>query len=226
MSRKKLSQYNGRLDAGQIAQGMNAARRNARRLAEDAKLLLEAARYPTASALAILSIEESGKDSILRQIAGSPSENVLRDAWKNYRSHRHKNAMWILPDLIQQGAKDLTSLQPATDPSADHTAILDQVKQISFYTDCLGNAHWSEPEDVIDEKLAEALVSIATLFTERGTVTAKEVELWIEHMRPVYGASLEDMKTALLAWYSALRENGLWEEGEISAQTFVFGDKG
>ena len=160
MPQKKLSQYNGRLDAAQIARGMNAARRNARRLAEDANLLLEAARYPTASALAILSIEESGKDSILRQIAGSPSQKVLRDAWKNYRSHRHKNAMWILPDLVQQGAKDLNSLQPAADASAEHTGILDQVKQISLYTDCLGNAHWSEPEDAIDEKLAEALVAV------------------------------------------------------------------
>ncbi len=56
MSRKKLSQYAGSLDAAQIAQGINAARRNARRLAEDAKLLLETARYPSATALAILSI--------------------------------------------------------------------------------------------------------------------------------------------------------------------------
>ena len=63
------------------------------------------------------------------------------------------------------------------------------------------------------------------LFTKRKTVTEKEVELWIEHMRPVYGAPLEDMKTALLAWYSALRENGLWEEGQISAQAFIFGDE-
>ena len=51
---------------------MNAARRNARRLAEDAKLLLEAGRYPTATALAVLSIEESGKMSILRGFCVHP----------------------------------------------------------------------------------------------------------------------------------------------------------
>ncbi len=45
-------------------------------------------------------------------------------------------------------------------------------------------------------------------------------------MRPVYGASLEDMQRALLAWYSALKENGLWEEGKISVQEFIFGDDG
>ena len=37
---------------------------------------------------------------------------------------------------------------------------------------------------------------------------------------------LEDMQRALLAWYSALKENGLWEEGKISVQEFIFGDDG
>ena len=69
-----LPQYKGKLDPEQIAQGMNAARRNAQRLADDAKLLLSAKRYPTAASLAILSIEESGKVSILRGIAFIPCE--------------------------------------------------------------------------------------------------------------------------------------------------------
>jgi len=51
---------------------MNAATRNARRLAADARLLLDAGRLPTAAALATLSIEETGKVSILREIAVVP----------------------------------------------------------------------------------------------------------------------------------------------------------
>jgi hypothetical protein len=46
MSKAKLPQYNGGLDASQIARGMNAACRNARRLADDASLLLDAGRIP------------------------------------------------------------------------------------------------------------------------------------------------------------------------------------
>ena len=42
MAKDKLSWYNGELSAAQIAHGMNAACRNARRLADDAKLLLDA----------------------------------------------------------------------------------------------------------------------------------------------------------------------------------------
>ena len=63
---RKLDSYRGRLTAAQIAQGMNAARDNAQRLATDAATLLDARRFPTAASLAFLSIEESGKISILR----------------------------------------------------------------------------------------------------------------------------------------------------------------
>ena len=144
MSKKRLAQYGGELDAEQIAEGINAAQRNARRLADDAKLLLNEGRYPTAASLAALSIEESGKRSVLRGLAFAPSEEILK-AWKDYRSHRSKNAAWILPSLVADGARDLDSLRLATDSSAEHTAVLDQVKQLGLYTDCLGDAHWSEP---------------------------------------------------------------------------------
>jgi AbiV family abortive infection protein len=225
MSKAKLPQYNGGLDASQIARGMNAACRNARRLADDASLLLDAGRYPTAASVAVLSIEESGKASVLRGLALAPTEETRRRAWKDYRSHRSKNAAWILPELAAKGARDLEALRLATDPPAEHTAILDQIKQIGLYTDCLGDAHWSEPDKVVDKNLAGSLVGIADLFARNKGVTVKEVELWVEHMGPSYGAPLEWMKTALLNWYAAMREHGLWEEGEIPVETFVRGEQ-
>jgi AbiV family abortive infection protein len=45
---------------------MNAAIANAQRLAEDAQLLLDAERFPSAASLAILALEEAGKVIILR----------------------------------------------------------------------------------------------------------------------------------------------------------------
>lgn len=204
---------------------MNIACRNARRLADDAKLLLDAGRYPTAASIAALSIEESGKVSVLRGLASAPNKEVRRREWKDYRNHRSKNAAWILPDLVTQGARDLDSLRLAADPSSEHTAVLNQVKQIGFYTDCWGDAHWSDPEAVIDENVSRSLVGIAELLAKSRVVTVKEVELWIKHMRPVYGAPLDEMKTALLDWYSEMRENNLWEDGDISVEAFVRGDQ-
>ena len=130
MSKTNLSQFQGELNAAQIASGMNTAVRNARRLIDDAKLLLNAGRYPTAVSLAVLSIEESGKVSVLRQIAIAPDEEARKRAWKAYRSHRSKNAAWILPELVAKGADTLESLRLAADPLAEHTAIIDQIKQL------------------------------------------------------------------------------------------------
>ncbi|HZD52549.1 MAG TPA: AbiV family abortive infection protein, partial [Woeseiaceae bacterium] len=145
--------------------------------------------------------------------------------WKDYRSHRSKNAAWILPELAGKGARDLESLRLASDPSAEHTAILDQVKKIGLCTDCMGDAHWSEPDRVIDESLARSLVGIADLLAKKKVVTVKEIELWVEHMQPSYGAPLECMKAALLNWYAAMQERGLWEEGAIHVETFVRGKR-
>lgn len=219
----KLSQYRGRLTPAQVADGMNAAICNARRLADDARALFDLERYPTAASIAILSIEESGKVGILRHFAMAPDLPSCRKVWQDYRNHRRKNAAWILPDLVAAGARDLESLRPATEPGAEHTALLNNIKQIGLYSDCLGNAHWSEPEKVIDRGLAEMLVKIADLFAKKEAVTPEEIELWISHLGPVYGASLDTMKKALVGWYRAMNEAGLLEEDDTVVKGFVMG---
>ena len=224
MTRVRMAKYSGDLNPAQIAHGINAARRNARRLADDATILLDSGRYPTAAAIAALSVEESGKSSVLRGLALAPNADLRRKAWKDYRLHRSKNAAWILPELVAKGARDLDSLRLAADSSAEHTATLDQLKQIGLYTDCLGDAHWSEPTKVIDENLARSLVGIANLLAREGTVTEKEIELWIEHMQPVRGAPTVLMKSALLNWFDAMRQHGLWEDDKIGVEAFVWGE--
>ena len=57
-------------------------------------------------------------------------------------------------------------------------------------------------------------------------VTVKEVELWIEHMRPVYGAPLNWVKTALEGWFAAMREHGLHADGVVPVDEFIRGKGG
>ncbi len=210
MAESGLKQFRGELSAAQVAEGMNAARRNARGLADDAKFLPKASRLPRAVSLAVLSIEESGKVNVLRHLAMAPDEKERQRAWKDYRRHRSKNAMWILPELVARGASDLDSLRVAADPSADHTATLDNIKQLGFYTDCLGNANWSEPNEVVDGRLAESLVGVAGVLASFRETSVEEIELWRHYMGPVYGEPLAQMKIALLRWFDAMREKGLW----------------
>ena len=221
MAKKKLDQYRGKLKPAQIAEGMNAAIGNAKRLVDDAELLLKQRRFPSAASFAVLSIEESGKLSILRQLAVVQNEKQIIDSWRQYRSHTKKNVAWILPDLVKGGARKLADLKPIFDEDSDHPYVLDHIKQISFYTDCLGTAHWSIPDEIIDEKLAGMLVEVARLFVAKREVTEKEIELWIKHIGPVWMKNTEWMKHALENWYQDMQENGLTPEEPNAMQQFI-----
>lgn len=212
--KKHLDSYKGKLDNKQIADGINAARRNVRRLFEDAQILLGANRYPTAASLAILSIEESGKENIIRGMARAVTDAEVLQYWKDYRSHTKKNVMWLLPQLVIEGARHVDDFITLFESTAEHPYILEQVKQIGFYTDCLGKGNWSEPMEVIDKDLATMLVQTAKIFLRKGEVTTKEIELWGKHLGPVKNGDLLQQKEATLHWYAEMQELGLLAKGE------------
>lgn len=211
---KKLDAYRGKLSTADIAKGMTVAGRNARRLADDAVTLLAAGSFPTAASLAALAIEEAGKVSILRALALARNDGEIKDEWKAYRSHTSKNTTWLLPALAASGARKIDDLQPLFDSESNHPFLLDQLKQLGFYTDCLGNGHWSVPAEVIDQDLAQMLVNVADIMAKDKDVPEKEIELWIEHVGPVWKKDLAWMKKALANWYAAMQEAGLAPEGE------------
>jgi AbiV family abortive infection protein len=209
MKRKRpIERYEGRLSPSQLAEGMNAARRNARRLYEDATLLARENRFPTACSLAILSIEESGKLAALRGIANAPPEQ-LKNAWRGYRDHQAKNASWMIGDLAAKGAKTLQDLKPLFDPKSDHPAVLDVIKQLGLYTDCYGKAHWSEPSEAVEEALTRQILFIANIFLPNKETTQREMELWVEHLSQNWGTSA--MFAGALAFQKAMIAEGLGE---------------
>lgn len=221
MPSKKLPSYRGKLSASQVAHGMNAANANARRLLEDAQVLAQMGRFPTAASLAALSIEESGKASILRGLAAAKSPEEATVAWKDYRSHTRKNVGWLLPEMAIKGAQKLEDFRPLFEAGSEHPHVLDQVKQLGFYTDCLGDANWSVPSEVVDEELAKSLVQVASLLVGKKEVSAKEIELWIQHVGSAPKGDLAAGKEALISWYAAMQEAGLYPAGENHMARFV-----
>lgn len=220
---KKLNQFCGRLSAEQVADGINAASENAASLLSDAKLLLEASRFSRAASLAALAIEEAGKVSILRSIALARTDAEAKAEWKNYRSHTRKNQSWLLPELAAKGARTIDEFRSVFDGSSDHPIILDQLKQLGFYTDCLGTAHWSKPSEVIDESLSRSLVEIASILAKSKRVSVREIELWVEHVGPVWKGEMAWMKVAVAKWYAAMQRERLVPEGENDMAKFLFG---
>jgi AbiV family abortive infection protein len=221
MPKRKLNQYKGKLTPSQIAAGMNAAITTARELANAAKILLESNNFPPAASLAILSIEEAGKVAILRSLAVARSEDDVAQCWRDYRSHTKKNVCWLLPQLVASGAKKLDDFKCLFNEDAEHPFLLDQIKQIGFYTDCLGNAHWSQPAVVIDKKLATLLVSIANLFTRAKETSEIEIKLWVKHIGPVWKGPKEKMENALVQWQKEMSEKGLSEISEKEMENFI-----
>jgi AbiV family abortive infection protein len=213
--KKPLQQYSGQLTAQQVADGMNAATRNARRLYEDAMIMAEAGRYATACALAALSIEESGKLSVLRSLATAKNEVARKTAWREYRTHQAKNFAWIIVDLARQGARTLDDMRPMFDPTSDHPALLDALKQIAIYSDCYGHAHWSEPLKVIDKDLCESIMLAAKVLVPKNETTAREMELFVQHIGN--DPSVEGIK----AFQLALKAEGLSKHTDEQLERFL-----
>lgn len=208
----KLPQYSGPLPPDKIAWGMSIASKNAMRLVLDAKLLLENERYPSAASIALLAIEEAGKLEILRRLSTAQNENEIKDCWKAYRSHTRKNAAGGIGYFVDPSKPiKLGDLAPMFVKGAKHTYELNNIKQLGFYTDCLGKANWSDPDDIIGKELATAFVTFAKILAAACMMTTpKEVELWQQHMTGV--TDLSDQYAVLAGYkgfYEAMKEAGL-----------------
>lgn len=209
------------LSSHDIAEGMNAAARNSRDLAADARLLLENHRYSRALALAILSIEESGKNGILRSIATADSNEELKNEWKRFRSHKAKNAHWLLIELALKGARKVDDFRPMFDKSSNHSEFLDKLKQDMFYVKFTQQNEWTIPEEVVNKDFAAALVSAAEFLSDKKEHTEKEIDFWRAHMRNTQHLTLAEQKEALRCWYKDMEDAGLFKEGKITLNEFL-----
>ncbi len=102
--------------------------------------------------------------------------------------------------------------------------MLNALKQIGFYTDCYGNIHWSNPDKIFNDKnaaLAKSLVKTAELLAPKGEITTREIELWVQHMKPSWGTS--EIPHALMRFSEAMYREGLSKISPEEYARFVFG---
>jgi AbiV family abortive infection protein len=201
--------YAGKLSSTQIANGINAAFANVNRLAEDAILLLEAGRYPTAASLAILAIEEYGKAGILREIARTDEADKLKALWKDYRNHTKKNIIWTIPGLLARGENFCDVAAQVFDKSSDYPKLIDHIKQLGFYTDCLDNMNWSYPTNRVDKRMAESIVEIARFYSNAKKTTSKEIEIWVKHFKGVPYENADMVCKAFSEYHLEIQDCGL-----------------
>jgi len=218
----QLPQYKGPLSATHAAEGIKLARANADRLIADAELLLASDRHATAGAIAILAIEELGKVQAIKTIALFSDGAELKHAWRDYRSHRAKNVLWILPKLAAEGARTMMQLRTAADPGADHTAMLDAVKQLCLYTDCYGDAaRWSDPASAVEPDFTRGILATAKMLNREQVTTVRELELWASIVGPHYNKPT--MTDALLRFQEQAFAEGLTTTTREAMEAFVSG---
>src|SRR5690348_11847392 len=139
--------------------------------------------------------DETGQ---VRQLKAAGCEKVFREKITGTTANRPR-----LRTLAARGARQMHHLAEMVERDAEHTAILNSLKQVGLYTDCYGsNAHWSEPKEIIDSTLARTLVGTAELLSKEKIVSPREIELWVEHLSPVLNTP--EMPHALLRWATAL----------------------
>ena len=184
---------------------------NARALVSDAQLLYDNDKYERATALAILSVEEAGKVSIIRSILVEDSQKELNKEWKRFRSHYEKNWGLAAPDYVDQEANSIEDFRPVFENN-DHGQVFDQLKQLAIYTDLFKNGKWSSPDKVITKEIATSVLITARTLADKGEqamTTEKELELWIKHLKPVWKMDMLKMKQALINCYNEAEELGV-----------------
>ncbi|POR24871.1 hypothetical protein BWK58_07515 [Flavobacterium columnare] len=209
----KGRQFNQKISIEKAAEISEGAIKNAKSLLDDAKLLFENGKYPRAISLAILSIEESGKPSIIRSIILEDDPKEISNLWKSFRKHQDKNSMWIVPELLLKGARTLESLRKVVDPKSDHSQTLDTLKQLCFYSDVFTKGKLSLPENVGNKDLAKSLIIIAETSIKETLNSVDALEIWVKHLKPVWKTDISVMKKALLSCYIELEEKNLIEDG-------------
>lgn len=216
---KILQGYSGRLTSEQAAEGIRVARANAYALVIDARLLLDAERWSRASSLAILAIEEAGKIPLLRTLLVASTSEELKQTWREYRTHTAKNVQASILTRMT-ASPSLNDFRPMYQDIEAH-AITDALKQLGFYTDCLGQVRWSLPEDVVTAEIAQHFVLVAS-FTAKPESNAMEsqaeLSLWAKHLGPVWGRKdYREMKEALLACFREAAATGVLS-GNVSPE--------
>lgn len=212
----KNKQYNQNLTPEKASKGIEAALVNARSLLSDAELLFENERFERAVALAVLAIEEAGKPSILRAILLEVDHKQLKKEWQNYRRHQEKNKFWIAPELMAKGARHIEELRQIVDKDSDHSAVLDNLKQLAFYSDAFSTCKWSLPSEVITKEIAEGILNSAKVMIgkpDRSIESKEELELWVKHLKPVWKSDMVLMKKALINYYQEAEDLGLIDIG-------------
>lgn len=210
----KRSQYHQSLTPEKAAEGIQIIIENAQSLLSDAELLYKNERYERTVTLSVLAIEEIGKIPILRSILLEDGQKELSKAWKNFRTHTEKNWGLYFSDYIKGGADNIDDLKLMFIDDESKSRV-ENIKQLSIYTDYFKKNKWSSPANVVNQKLAKTILDNAKIFVnKRNSFLSSEegLKLWIKHLKPVWKTKMALMKKAMIEFYKEAKDLDLLDK--------------
>jgi AbiV family abortive infection protein len=217
-SKSKASPYKGTLTAESASIGIATAKANAKRLLDDAEALIVKERYPSACALACLSIEEISKPAIIRKILLANSPEQVSMGWKLFSSHHDKAAPWIVPHIIHSNPETYEQFVDAFMHQRD-PVLLDSLKQLSIYCGCYGNCHWADPRKVIEQDQADVVLNSARILILSGQASPVDspggLRLWQSHMQGCFSVGYVTANNKIVEFFYRAADTGLLPKRKI-----------
>jgi AbiV family abortive infection protein len=203
-----------------IADGINAARENADRLAKDAQLLFDSGSYSSAAALAILAIEEIGKEPILRRLACWGDAKERASIWNEFKSHHAKSTVGLVSVKFAAGATTLSQTLSTKKDQEKFAQDCENTKQRAVYTRWLGNKQFSRPVNEVSQDRAKELIAIANDLgignRLNRVISAEEMALYIKHLHPIEKkGGPQAIRNALVAFENEAIESGLKQATDL-----------
>jgi AbiV family abortive infection protein len=167
--------FAGKVSPDDAIKGARLTQANALRLIADARLLLEAGRYPSAAMLAVMALDEIAKLFHALTLAAVDSPSVLAAGWKEFRNSPRRFPWSLLQSVSCDGALESIS-------DADLDDMLDFVRRLGSAVEIVDPGLWIDPAELISRELAASVVETAALICNR-RVDTKAMEIWIYAVR-------------------------------------------
>lgn len=206
--------FTGRLSPGSAIKGVQLLQENAARLTEDAKILLQAKRYPSAAMMAVMALDELSRFFHPLMFAALHTQKQLTEGWKQFRSNR-SNFPW---SIFQ---RRIDWLVPGAMSDQELNDMLSFIRALGSGADYIAPGLWLDPKELISAELAASIVGTAELFC-KNTVKPRSMEIWMEAVGSLpRNATIE---FALKKYQAMLESEGLAEEShaiDVAARGIV-----
>jgi AbiV family abortive infection protein len=206
--------FTGQLSAASAIKGAQLLQENAARLTEDAKILLQAKRYPSAAMMAVMALDELSRIFHPLIFAALHMPKQLAQGWKQFRCERQGFPWSIFQRRIDWLVAGAMSDEELND-------MLSFIRALGGGADYIAPGLWIDPKELISAELAASIVGTAELFC-KNAVETKSMEIWMEAVGSLpRNATIE---FALKKYQAMLESEGLAEESlaiDVAARGIV-----